>query len=398
MKQPSHDAVPSRHRATTHLKIEQQTPCAFATLVLCILLLISGQAWAASAVCNVRMDIDSFLENPAHSEPLTKAVNNIKEGTYQLVPEFREKISTLLDDFSIYIPDPYEREVYRKKVSPRDISEAYTDAIQAILDSPYNSTYTTNGQNAIRTINQVGRLFSAMPPEVLDRMIENKIWRMTSYSSASEAFSRNALRVQLLSSRNLDTLASTDTVAFAGAVRWNGPNVPVTFSGYYTNHPGVAGTAWLPRDASYWTSNLPRYTITDADAYTERLSSHFYSNGSVQINPETGLPAGTTMTDPLSTTMSTRIRNNVGGHTYNNQNTGLPGTHAEVQAANSLADGLSPDNVESPENHIISVHTVRTTRNPTCTGFECCAGCTDILRGWARSTGGGGTLRDPFRR
>ncbi|MFT6100121.1 MAG: hypothetical protein ACJAYF_002673 [Arenicella sp.] len=342
------------------------------------------------AACNVKDDVDLvFADSPSPVGRLYTAADNIDIGTYSIVLEHRARLSGLLRRFADYLAAPNANSVI-------DVFNSYTDSVLGILDSTTNSTNTVGGQNAMRTVNQIGRLFSDLPENILDISIDARVWEQTSYDRSNVAFSRNALRVQLLAARNLDILASTDTVAFAGAVRWNSPN-DVVFSGYYTNHPGVSGTGALPAEPFWAAPNPPQYTITNANEYTDWLSSHFYSGGATQIDLATGAPIGTTVTDPLSTTMDNRIRNKVAG-TYNNQNTGLPGTHAEVQAANSIADGLSPADVASPQDSVIGVHTVRTTRNPVCTGFECCAGCTDILRNWARSTGGGGTLRDPFRR
>jgi hypothetical protein len=367
-------------------------------LAVWALLALPAELFALQAACNIRNDVDFTLNSEVANTPLN--VSRLYEAArriglsandpqrYELILEHQQPIINLLTRFANYLGNP-------QSGSTIDVYSAYTDAVLTILDSPGHSTGTPEGQKAMRTVNQIGRLFSVMPDNVLDISIGGEVWRQATYATASQAFSRNALRVQLLAARNSDTLGAMDTVALAGAVRWNSPT-DVVFSGYYTNHPGVSGTAKLPPQPSFWSwaPSSPRFSIDNAAQYTDWLSNHFYQNGAMQIEPSTGAPIGLTLTDGLSQPMRERLQSNVVG-TYNNQDTGLPGTHAEIQAANALATGLSSANTLNPR---ISVHTVRTTRQPECAGFECCAGCTTLLQGWARSTGGGGTLRDPFRR
>lgn len=349
------------------------------------LLMMPAQLMGVQAACNVMANVDLvFQDDPPPVGQLYEAANRITSGEYDVVPEHRERLSRLLSTFADYLSG--------NSSSVVDIFQAYDDALVGILDSPTYSTGTPAGQRAMRTTNQIARLFSALPSDVLDGAIDGEVWKLATYETRSKAFARNGLRTQLIAARNLDVLEGSNSVAFASAVRWNS-ETDVVFSGFYTNHPGVAGVSALPEDQAFWARGTGTFfTITDPDAYTNWLRDGFYSNGAQAMDPAT---AAFTTTDPLSDTMWQRIRNSVGGKTYNNRETGLPGTHAEVQAANALSEGLDPADTGDPR---IGVHTVRSTRNPLCTGFECCAGCTDVLRGFARSTGGGGTLRDPFRR
>lgn len=343
------------------------------------------------------------VPNDGHLQTLATQFRN--GGVPELAQQFREPVAALLDRFDAY---------FGGRAPVTDVFDQYQRTVGAILDYPLG-TASLQGHDAILAVNRLTRLFDLFDEATLSLHIRNQSWLRTSYTQ-TQALTSNALRTTLHETYLRNALKAEKIVAFAGAVRWNSPT-DVRFSGLYINQLDVAGSGFLTKleAAGFWRyvpgSANTSYEILNVDAYVDFIKENFYTPGYAMPlnvpNTETALADVINTDYPLKFTpthlpqnggiglsqdIEARMRAIIPNSVYKNQTDGLPGVHAEVQAANELLWNALLLPLQR-----LGVHTLRS-KVDFCTGFECCAGCTDILRGFATSTAGGGDRNDPMRR
>jgi hypothetical protein len=258
--------------------------------------------------------------------------------------------------------------------------------------------FSRNREILLRTMNQIGRLYRAVPPDIRTLAVQQNLWAPEGYPNANVtfpnsyvAFAANAVRVHLAVANDQNLW---NRPAVAGAVAWRSNTIAErTFSALLPNFADYASFAAVPSSANFISWPLrPRglqITVTNGTDYAQWLAT----------NPYVGM-GGVTV---LQTAMQSQIALRTNARTYS-LIVGLPGAHAEIRALNDLLQ--VPTQVDLMANPIVSgemkmsnaaVHTISLEPGCDVAGFLCCRGCSDVLgRGFALPTAGGGTLDNPL--